>query len=250
MDFTDSRFPLQVTAAGVESLYAPEADDSSYPAAFLEYSFRNDTASRQDAVFYYAAMNFLDTGCGQASVSKLQNRLRSAPERHAGGPLGEERLLAPDRRQRRPGEHRPVPGGWFDSLTMLWNDIQAGKAEEKQREQQKDFPNPGGCLSLEFSLMPGEEKTIPVICCWYVPESSLRIARAEDDGAEEEIPLWKKERYSPWYAGRFASIEELCAHLVQNRARLLEASQKFSQAFFSSTLPPEVLEAVSANLSI
>lgn len=250
VDFADSRFPLQVKLRAWSPFTPPEADDSSYPAAFLEYSFRNATASQQDAVFYYAAMNFLDTGCGQASVSKYKTGflLRQSGTQEAPWEKSDYCALIDDSAAR--VNTALFRGGWFDSLTMLWNDIQAGKAEEKQREQQKDFPNPGGCLSLEFSLMPGEEKTIPVICCWYVPESSLRIARAEDDGAEEEIPLWKKERYSPWYAGRFASIEELCAYLVQNRARLLEASQKFSQAFFSSTLPPEVLEAVSANLSI
>ena len=201
-------------------------------------------------MFYYAAMNFLDTGCGQPSVSKYKTGflLRQSGTQEAPWEKSDYCALIDDSAAR--VNTALFRGGWFDSLTMLWNDIQAGKSEEKQREQQKDFPNPGGCLSLEFSLMPGEEKTIPVICCWYVPESNLRIARAEDDGAEEEIPLWKKERYSPWYAGRFASIEELCEYMVQNRARLLEASQKFSQAFFSSTLPPEVLEAVSANLSI
>ena len=72
VDFADSRFPLQVRLRAWSPFTPPEADDSSYPAAFLEYSFRNDTASRQDAVFYYAAMNFLDTGCGQASVSKYK----------------------------------------------------------------------------------------------------------------------------------------------------------------------------------
>lgn len=155
VDFADSRFPLQVRLRAWSPFTPPEADDSSYPAAFLEYSFRNDTASRQDAVFYYAAMNFLDTGCGQPSVSKYKTGflLRQSGTQEAPWEKSDYCALIDDSAAR--VNTALFRGGWFDSLTMLWNDIQAGKSEEKQREQQKDFPNPGGCLSLEFSLMPG-----------------------------------------------------------------------------------------------
>ena len=216
------------------------SDNSENYSAIIDdelNSFRAEAWRRKilEQVASGKKLKILDTGCGQPSVSKYKTGfvLRQSGTQEAPWEKSDYCALIDDSAAR--VNTALFRGGWFDSLTMLWNDIQAGKSEEKQREQQNDFPNPGGCLSLEFSLMPGEEKTIPVICCWYVPESSLRIARAEDDGAEEEVPLWKKKRYSPWYAGRFASIEELCAYLVQTRARLLEASQKFSQAFFSST---------------
>ncbi len=56
--------------------------------------------------------------------------------------------------------------------------------------------------------------------------------------------------YVPWYAGRFGSIEQVADFWKTKADTLKLESAKFRDAFYKSTLPPEVIEAVAANLTI
>ena len=56
--------------------------------------------------------------------------------------------------------------------------------------------------------------------------------------------------YKPWYAGRFASIQEVAAFWADRYDELREQSKAFSDCFYDTTLPNEVVEAVAANLTI
>jgi len=56
--------------------------------------------------------------------------------------------------------------------------------------------------------------------------------------------------YVPWYATQFKSVHEVTKFWKENYSILRLRSEKFRDAFFDSTLPPEVIEAVAANLTI
>ncbi|MFH0761733.1 MAG: GH116 family glycosyl hydrolase [Bacteroidota bacterium] len=56
--------------------------------------------------------------------------------------------------------------------------------------------------------------------------------------------------YKPWYAGRFKSIDDISTYWKRNYQSLRSGSELFAQTFYASTLPPEVIEAVAANLGI
>jgi hypothetical protein len=56
--------------------------------------------------------------------------------------------------------------------------------------------------------------------------------------------------YVPWYATKFKSIHEVTKFWKENYSILKLRSEKFRDAFFDTTLPPEVVEAVAANLTI
>ena len=64
--------------------------------------------------------------------------------------------------------------------------------------------------------------------------------------SDEPVP----ETYIPWYATQFGSVTELAKFWSANYDDFRSRSELFSKAFFDSTLPPEVLEAVVANLTI
>jgi len=61
-----------------------------------------------------------------------------------------------------------------------------------------------------------------------------------------EIPRF----YKPWYSVRFKSIDDVANYWIRNYQTLRSGSELFSNTFYASTLPPEVLEAVAANLGI
>jgi len=91
---------------------------------------------------------------------------------------------------------------------------------------------------------------------WYVPHSGLFSARyplavsAADCSAECSSSCEGGSSYVPWYAGKFAGIREVSQYWRANYDSLRQRSEWFREAFYRSTLPPEVLEAVGANLTI
>lgn len=68
----------------------------------------------------------------------------------------------------------------------------------------------------------------------------------------EKLMAFKTEygNYKPWYAGRFKSLNEVIDYWNRSYSTLKNNSKLFSDAFYNSTLPAEVLEAVAANLTI
>ncbi len=56
--------------------------------------------------------------------------------------------------------------------------------------------------------------------------------------------------YKPWYSSRFNNIDEVATYWSEHYDQLKERSLLFKNAFYASTLPPEIMEAVAANLTI
>lgn len=68
---------------------------------------------------------------------------------------------------------------------------------------------------------------------------------------EQQKTLSSSERfYKPWYASRFHNLNELIQYWDRSAVELKQKSELFRDAFYASTLPPEVMEAIAANLTI
>ena len=75
------------------------------------------------------------------------------------------------------------------------------------------------------------------------------------DSSEEEKQFLADEEntetvYRPWYSERFKNLHDVVGYWDVNSGMLKKNSELFSDAFYSSTLPAEVVEAVAANLTI
>lgn len=79
---------------------------------------------------------------------------------------------------------------------------------------------------------------------WQVMDSSEEEKRFLADEEDTDTT------YRPWYSGRFKNLNEVIGYWNANHATLKKNSKLFSDAFYDSTLPKEVLEAVAANLTI
>jgi len=142
--------------------------------------------------------------------------------------------------------HHWFRGSHFDAKTINWKNIQSGEIIENPPVKEKAT---GASLFVPFMLNPGEEKTIRLQFCWYVPYTDLR------KGAELESCCSDNDKsccytHQPWYAGKFKSINELADYWRNNYDKLRLQSELFSKTFYDSTLPAEVIEAVAANLTI
>ncbi|MGH7633614.1 MAG: GH116 family glycosyl hydrolase, partial [Gemmatimonadaceae bacterium] len=108
-------------------------------------------------------------------------------------------------------------------------------------------PSPGGTLAVPFTLAAGASRTIRLHLAWYVPYTNLRIGT---DPPGVTAPEGNDQYYQPWNGGRFHDVDDLTAFWHDQYNALRARSEAFSSCFYDTTLPPEVVEAVSANLGI
>ena len=240
---TDPKMPLKVEIIGWSPFAPPDADSASLPMVGLEYKFVNTSGRRIEAVYSFNAANFMAMQGNPPSIKTIEGGFVLAQP--PGGTLKkyDEGYLAafvdePDAKVNAAW----FRGGWFDPLTMVWKDIEEGKCYDKGFPQEGG-PSPGATLFVPFELGPRETKTIALKLCWYVPYSNLRQGGGAAAAGEEA-------NYRPWYAGQFENIDAVVRRWREGYDGLRDASKKFSECFYGTTLPPEVIEAVAANLTI
>jgi uncharacterized protein (DUF608 family) len=246
-----SAMPLEVDLTGWSPFIPGNADDSSLPVAALEYRFANRSERPVRAVFSFHSANFMhQLGAPGRSVQGTRGGFilwqpgsREAPQQEGAFSAV---LDEPDTRV----NCRWFRGGWFDPLTMTWKTVREGAMPEAGAVSEGP-PSAGGSLYLPFSLEPEEERTLHLLLAWYVPHSSLRTDSSRTLPAPEAgADAGGEPFYRPWYAGRFESIGEVNRYWAESYRRLRDETRCFSDCFFDTTLPPEVVEAVAANLSI
>ncbi|MDD5706266.1 MAG: GH116 family glycosyl hydrolase [Kiritimatiellae bacterium] len=139
-------------------------------------------------------------------------------------------------------------GGWFDPLTMLWQNVMSGKAVQRPPHAEGK-PGDGASLYVPFALKPRAETTVRIQLAWYVPESGMTIGEKDCDGACA-CGGSGPSSYVPWYATRFSGIAGVAAYWREHYDALRARSLEFSDCFYDTTLPVEAVEAIAANLTI
>ncbi len=262
----DPNIPLEVEITGWSPFTPGDVDSSSLPVAALEYRFVNPTDEPVEAVYSFHSRNFmsvqqwsvLPVGSDSAVLSTRNGFVLWQPGTDAK-PWNQGAFSAVVDDPSVKVNCAWFRGGWFDALTMVWKTVQEGTSPEAGPITTTDLsaggPSPGGSLYVPFRLEPGEEKVIRLRLAWHVPETNIRIGPELGDdeacsgtscgcGSEKGRP-----RHKPWYVGVFDDIEAVTDYWRENYDVLRERSAAFSDCF-DTTLPPEVVEAVAANLTI
>lgn len=263
INLKDEDMPVDVQLVAWSPFIPTEEDDSSLPAGALEYKFVNKSAKAIDAVFSYNSRNFVIQRKGKGTVKKIQNGFVLFQEGTEENPNMQANFAIFTDNADTIVDHCWFRGGWFDPLTMVWNTIKEGKIKKNEPVEEGA---PGASLFVPFSLNPGEEKTLKVMMAWYVPDSDLKIGKKADNEkcdpgtgccpSSSSLGLLQADHndtashYKPWYSSRFKDVYDVAKYWKNNYNNLYQKSASFRDAFFSSTLPAEVLEAVAANLTI
>ena len=255
---TDDDVPLAVTLTGWSPFEPGDPDNASLPVAGLEYQFSNRGTETVEAVFSFNAMNFM----AEPDFSKEQDSSGDKVNAMPGGfqLVGAGSAQHPwDAGSFAAWVDNPAVqvnaawfrGGWYDAATIAWSDVQSGACFTRPPVTDGP-PAPGASLFVPFRIAPGESKTIAVRLAWFVKGSNLNRPGGVILWPPWEAPVFTDETlcYRPWYAGRFADIDAVCDYWRSSYQVLRQNTARFSDAFYSSTLPPEVLEAVGANLTI
>src|SRR6266542_388085 len=223
IDLTDNELPLHVEITGWSPFIPTDDDNSSLPVVALEFKILNTGAESIEAVFFLNQKNFLKV------VDYCWFR-----------------------------------GGWWDPVTMAWNAV---KNAEVKSVAPVESDAPGASIYIPFTLGAGKEKVIKVMMAWYMSDTDFTIGKISEKkencdpssgccASPDVLNLDKYDKnfngkfYKHWYSSKFNSVEEVSKYWLENYNDLFKKSTLFKDAFYASNLPPEVVEAVAANLTI
>ncbi len=236
-------WPLDVEITGWSPFVPGDADASSLPVAGIEVRLRNRSRKTLRAVYSFHSRNFLATGAGGDSVSRVAGGFVLRQAGSDARPQDEAAFAAVIGEPGARVDASWFRGGWWDPLTMVWKAISSGKPEDRDPPREGG-PSPGASTAIALRLAPGAERTVRLLLAWYAPRTDLVTGKGVDD--ERQAP----GTYSPWYAARFGGIEQVLEHWKKEYARMKAASETFARCFYDTTLPPAVVEAIAANLTI
>jgi len=243
----DPKIPLEVQVTAWSPFTPGRADESSLPVGALEYRFKNGTSESIDAVFSFNSKNFIATRNDGQGITPIENGFVLWQAASEGKPADQGAFAAFVDDDNVVVDHCWFKGGWWDSVTLVWKNIQEATLRQNPPVQGS---SPGASLFVPFTLKGGQEKTIRLMIAWYVPESDLRYGRDPKDAHKGESGGEVSRTYRPWYAGRFKDIHEVAKYWRANYDDLRQKSALFRDTFYDTTLPDEVIEAVAANLTI
>ena len=259
----DTDMPVEVEITGWSPFIPGDEDNSSLPVAALEYSFTNRTGSPLEMVFSYHAENFMRVrgenvwgntypGSGH-SIQKTPNGFVLSQTCSPENPeyKGDFAIFTLEDAT---VDYRWFRGGWFDARTFLWKDIE-------NLNTPGDTATGGSTaasLYVPVNLDPGATGTVHLLFAWHVPHSTQihganparQITPSCDPSTGCCSPEYTSQFYEPWYSAKFKDIRSMLSYWKEQYSPLKDATGLFSSTLFRSELPPEVMEAVSANLSI
>ena len=251
LTFHDDTFPGLVRQRAFNPLIPTNDKDSSIPGAFFEFGITNTT----DAPLTY-------TLAGVLGNPQPTNNLHTVTQETWGHalhltsdgvapnvPSYGDLTLATDA-----GLADDVTvsyqqywfrGAWFDNLEVYWHDLMTpGPFKNRVYPPAEAGDGNQGLLAVHVPVQPGETRTVRFTITWNFPNSD-NYWKAPPP-TRPDIPwLWRN-----YYATVWADSMASAAYALQEWDRLDYATQQFHDALFASDLPPVVLDAISANISI
>jgi uncharacterized protein (DUF608 family) len=245
----DPRICLEVEVTGWSPFVPGRADASSLSVGGLEYHFKNPTSNSVDAVFSFNSKNFMATQRDGHSILPIRNGFVLSQKESQDRPFDKGAFAVFVDDNNAVVDHCWFKGGWWDSVTLTWRNIQEAVLLENPPPA---GPSPGASLFVPFTLKPAKQKTIRVMLTWYVPETDIRYGKdpkiISQSGSSRRYE--GPSTYKPWYTGKFADIYELAEYWRANYDALRHKSELFRDTFYDTTLPDEVIEAIASNLTI
>ncbi|HVL40477.1 MAG TPA: GH116 family glycosyl-hydrolase, partial [Fimbriimonadaceae bacterium] len=237
---TKKGLPVEVELAAFNPFIPLDTRSSSFPCACLVYRVKNLTRRRVRGTLAWSLMNPI--GEGVPGEDRARNETRDSGT-HRGLYFFNEKTESSAALTTAWKDvtilERWETGAWFDAVQTFWSAFREdGRLEKAQGA--KGNPRSPGTLGCVFELGPGEEVEIPFLISWVVKPVSKYWGGPNEPKAEPWNPSYSTLWPTAWHAATefHKRYEELSARTLA-----------FERAMFQSTLPPEVLQSVSATAS-
>ena len=235
--FRDADFPGKVEMTAFNPFIPLNDRDSSIPGAFFEITFENTTSHPID---YTAAFVVRNPSAKSVNTAVRKNGARmihlTQTEKNPDDPGYGELAVATDA-ERAVLQEYFFKGFCFDNHRVFWQDFARPEDLPKRRS---GFGSLDHCAVTASVLVPPKSKgSVRFIVTWHYPNCVNYWSNPRPPGS------WKN-----YYARLFKDAADSAAYSLSHWDRLFRETRLFKDALFSSTLPPAVLDVVSANLSI
>ena len=237
LTFADPHFPGKVVLNAFNPLIPLNDKDSSIPAAFFEIIFQNPTNEELNYTASFTVQNPFMQSVNHAVGKKgiLMEQTKYQPEETGYGQL----CVMTDASNTQLQQYW-YRGRWFDGLETYWRNF-----TECEALPERNYQQPGSqdhcSLCAMLTIPPGDSKSCRFVLSWNIPNNY--------NYWNPEIINGKDVTWKNYYAVLFPDAVSSAAYSLSEYNRLLKQTKAFHEALFSSTLPPQVLDAASANLS-
>lgn len=257
--YLDDHFPGEVSLTAFNPFIPLNDKDSSLPAAFFEFRVVNTTGEPLNYSLAGTLTNPAEAhnsrhDCvrsGKTTVLTL-----NAPATDAGHPHYGGLAIGTDSTSDEEVGYQQYwyRGRWFDGLGVYWRDFgEPGLLKNRCYDSaNKTDTRDSATLERRITLNPGEEGRVRFIISWYYPncynywsEGSCDCDADSSCDCSDGISTWKN-----YYATLFKDADEVVSYAIENWDELQSRTEAFKNTLFSSSLPSEVIDAVSANISI
>ncbi len=269
IEFADEELPVEVRLQAFTPLVPLDVDASGIPGAVLRYTVRNPLDRPVDVTVagsMSSPIGIVDHNVFQMPV--FEGRPRVAERRS-------ERLSGLEFGTDLPGDHvhfgtaaltTADPGAtitpqwavdfWQDGVQLFWDDFTSDGRLEPQPETLEGGSELGrspenlpklrtGSLGVAATLEAGETRDFEFYLTWHSPNRPRAwngMCGLPNDGADEII--------RNHYARSAADAWEVAERLHADLPTLEAATRDFHGALFGSTLPAEVVDAVTSTLVV
>jgi uncharacterized protein (DUF608 family) len=265
VELKDPFIPLEVSIEAFNPFVPGDATASGLPCAILDYHFANQKSEPITFEFsYHLSHPVFPDGVGAEEAAP--NRViedRGVFFSSTGDPCSERFGSASVSVIGHAASVKGVwyRGGWFDGISALWREVSDGcfrpndgqfQSGPTDRAGGSDMEGSsgrlGGSVLVRIELQPEQTLTVPVAICWHFPNVGMVQPPADDEGS----PCCgnRPAAWHPWYTSIWKDAREVEAYVSEHYESLRTRTEGFRDALFASTVPTEVLDAVSANLGI
>jgi len=269
VDFEDDALPVQVSLEAFNPFMPLETDDFSIPVAIFRYRVTNRFTRALDTTLAFSMLNPVGydgaaavnnnrlEGLGQ-NVTRLRRGngivgLEMTSQKYPSGDIraGSMALVTThlDASARMawdsqyPPEQRMDRGARWDAFALWFEQFRDTGvfADPAPPEPTLEGTSSYGTLAPRFALKPGETRHVDFLLAWHFP--------VRENYWNRNTPVLGA-RLRNDYGTRFNDAWDVASYTVEHLERLEGGTRAFHKAFFDSTLPASVLDAVSSQMSI
>jgi non-lysosomal glucosylceramidase len=250
IDFEDPDLPVRIALEAFSPFIPLDADASGLPVAVLRYHVKNPGRAPARVSIAWSVENPVQAA-RRGERDTRRNEYRAAPPLR--GLLMTNPGLAKDdvfwgsfALAYLGGEETEVThlsgwpkGRWWNSPLLFWDDFTADGVLGPEPTE----PGAVAALCATRTVAPGAEAEFPFLLAWHFPNRTPeRCGWHAPKGHEKDV-------IGNWYATRFADAWAAADFAARNVKTLEQRTRVFAAAFRESSLPPEIKDAASANLS-
>lgn len=245
LELDDPDFPGSAEITAFNPFIPLDSDASSLPVAMFSITLQNTTV---DTLNYTVAAVLRNTRMTSVNTAVTGNQISAifldSPDNNPTNTGSHDMTIATDETDNVHLEEYWFRGIWYDNIETYWREL-CNPGFPEPRHYDIPGANDHSTVFVRRSVPAGGKTTIRFVISWNCPVFDNGFCPEKNADGTPKLTIMRN-----YYAYRFANSLESAKYALSEWDRLWEGTKKYRDALFSSTLPEEVIDAVSATSSV